>query len=69
MEKRGIKKLKYKRKLLVLVICIATGFCAAFIMGEAHYKIFVEGIVWLSGGFFMGNAAEHVSNTFKRGSG
>lgn len=53
--------MKYKRKLLVLIICIASGLIASYIMSDTKYSDFINGIVGLAIGFFAGNSIEHVS--------
>lgn len=55
--------MQYKRKLLVLLICILIGVISSFIMELEQFRIFLDGVVNLSYGFFAGNAAEHISKS------
>ncbi len=57
---------KYKRKLLVFILCILVGIGAAFIMEDAKYKIFFENIVWIAIGFFISNAGEHFAKSIRK---
>ena len=60
---------KYKRKLIVLIICIIVGLGAGYIMPESKYKIFFENIVYIAIGFFITNAGEHFAKALKKPGG
>jgi hypothetical protein len=57
--------MKQQRKVMIFFLCLVSGIVASIFMPEGHYKIFMDGIIWLAAGFFAGNAFEHFSSAFR----
>ena len=58
--------LKYRRKVFIFLLCLIAGMVGPVWMGEGHYTLFFDRLVWLAVGFFVGNGAEHIAGAFMR---
>jgi len=56
----------YGRKFLIFIVIIICGIAASFFMQVDFYNKFIESLVYIALGFFMGNGIEHVAGIFKK---
>jgi len=61
---------EHKRKLIGFLIAVPIITIGLLVSGKLtlsaeHYKIFVDGVKWLTGIFVFGNAIEHVTKAWE----
>ena len=56
----------FGRKATIFLIIIICGIASSFFMELEFFTKFLESLVYVALGFFMGNGIEHVAGIFKK---
>ena len=59
--------MKFKRKVIITFAAISVGIVTSFFMDIQKYDIFLNFMIYIIGGFFIGNIGEHISRRFRNG--
>lgn len=59
--------LEFGRKFIVFMIILIVGIVMSRFMAIEFYEVFLDKMVWIAIGFFMGNGMTHIADSINRG--